>query len=106
LNAAQAGTRSALWFPVSGGSVDRRRRGLEPDFSRGGTGVQAGKLERVGSLIPGKPTRAAERRRGPAARGSSRQRSRAEGMRRHSQAARGEHPEEQEAHEGRGSAGT
>ena len=27
-------------------------------------------------------------------------------MRRHSQAARGEHPEEQEAHEGRGSIGT
>ena len=43
--------------------VDRRKRGLEPDFSKGGTGVQAEKLERVGSLIPGKPIRAADRRR-------------------------------------------
>jgi hypothetical protein len=72
LQGDRAGTPGALWFCVSGGSVVRRKRGLEPDFSKGGTGVQAGKLERVGSLIPGKPIRATERRRGRAARVSSR----------------------------------
>jgi hypothetical protein len=47
----------------SQGFRKHRKRGLEPDFSKGGTGVQARKLERVGSLIPGKPIRAAARRR-------------------------------------------
>jgi len=46
-------------------------RGLDPTFERR-TGVQVRKLERVGSLNPGKPIRATARRRGPAARGSSR----------------------------------
>jgi len=50
--------------------VGRLKQGLEPDFSKGGTGVQAGKLERVGSLIPGKPIRVAARRRWPTVRGS------------------------------------
>ncbi len=90
-----AGTSRALCRCVSGGSVGRLKQGLEPDFSKGGTGVQARKLERVGSLIPGKPIRAAARRRWPTARGFWRSEGRGRrGCERHSHVARGENPEE------------
>ena len=71
LHSTEAGTTRALSTRVSGGSVGRPNATSNPTFERR-TGVQVRKLERVGSLNPGKPIRATARRRGPAARGSSR----------------------------------
>jgi len=60
-------------------AVQLTRRASNPFFERR-KGVQARNLARVGSLVPGKPSCAPTRRRGPVAVGSSQPRSRAEGM--------------------------
>ena len=82
-----------------------RQQASNPTFERR-TGVQARKLERVGSLIPGKPIRAAVKRQGPAARGSSRRKVEGGGdVKAFPRCAEGA-PGGAEAHEGSGSVGT
>src|SRR5262249_46713424 len=66
------GTANALWLSRVRRSRWTARSVASNPISERRTGVQAGKLERVGSLMPGKPIRAAAKRRRRAAVGSSR----------------------------------